>query len=361
MRLVLLGAPGSGKGTQAQRLVETHAIPQVSTGDLLRDAVARQTPLGLQAKAAMDAGKLVDDGIVLALLRERLDRPDAARGFILDGYPRNVAQAEALSKLLAEMKQPLDSVVLMDVDTKVLFRRLTGRRTCRRCARVFNIYTNPPPASGGCEGGESHDLFQRADDNEKTIGSRLEVYEKQTRPLVAYYRRRGLLRKVDAEGELGDVFARLEGVLSIPGAAPGAARKVKTAASKRPATKRSRAKGKTMTSKTVKEVKKAVRSAERAEKKAERSARKTVRKAKKTVKKTVRKAARAEKKAEKAARKNMSKAKKAVKKAVRKAERAEKKGERAARRTARKTARTTKKTVRKAKRTVRKAVRRLKK
>jgi len=316
MRLVLLGAPGSGKGTQAQRLVETHGIPQVSTGDLLRDAVARQTPLGVQAKAAMDAGKLVDDGIVLALLRERLDRPDAARGFILDGYPRNVAQAEALSKLLAELGQPLDAVVLMDVDTQVLFKRLTGRRTCRRCARVFNVYTNPPPASGGCEGGQSHDLFQRADDNETTIGSRLEVYEKQTRPLVSYYRRRGLLRKVDAEGELGVVFARLEKVLPAPAVLAGTARKAKPAARKRPTTARRRAKGKTTMNKAVKEVKKAVRKAERAEKKAERTARKTVRKAKKTVKKTVRKAVRAEKKAEKATRRNLRKATRSVKKAA---------------------------------------------
>ena len=366
MRLVLLGAPGSGKGTQAQRLVETHGIPQVSTGDLLRDAVARKTPLGVQAKAAMDAGKLVDDGIVLALLRERLDRPDAARGFILDGYPRNVAQAEALSGLLAEMNQPLDAVVLMDVDTQVLFKRLTGRRTCRRCARVFNVYTNPPPERGGCEGGGSHDLFQRADDNEATIGSRLEVYDKQTRPLVSYYRRRGLLKKVDAEGELGEVFQRLEKVLPAPGAAPGAARKAKPAAKKRPVGARRRAKGKTakgktMTSKLVKEVKKVVRKAERAEKKAERAVSRNVRKAKKTVKKAVRKAARAEKKAEKTVRKDLDKAGKAVKKAVRKVERAEKQGERAARRTARKTTRSAKKTVRKAKRSVRKTVRRLKK
>ena len=316
MRLVLLGAPGSGKGTQAQRLVETHGIPQVSTGDLLRDAVSRQTPLGLQAKAAMDAGKLVDDAIVLALLRERLDRPDAARGFILDGYPRNVAQAEALSGLLAEMNQPLDAVVLMDVDTQVLFKRLTGRRTCRRCAKVFNVYTNPPPASGGCVGGQSHDLYQRADDNETTIGSRLEVYEKQTRPLVSYYRRRGLLKKVDAEGELSEVFQRLEKVLPAPGAAPGAARKAKPAARKRPVSARRRAKGKTTMNKAVKEVKKAVRKAERAEKKAERSARKTVRKAKKAVRKTVRKAARVEKKAEKATRRNLRKATRNVKKAA---------------------------------------------
>lgn len=344
MRLVLLGAPGSGKGTQAQRLVETHGIPQVSTGDLLRDAVARRTPLGLEAKAAMDAGKLVADEIVLALLRERLDRPDAARGFILDGYPRNVAQAEALARLLAEMKQPLDAVVLMDVDTGVLFKRLTGRRTCRRCARVFNVYTNPPPASGGCEGGQSHDLFQRADDNEETIGSRLEVYEKQTRPLVAHYRRRGLLRKVDAEGELGEVFARLEKVLPAPDAPAATAGKPKPAAKKRPTTARRRAKGKTTMNEAVKEVKKAVRKAKRAEKKAERSARKTVRKAKKAVKKTVRKARRTEKKVEKTARKNLRKATKGVKKAAARVRKA-----------ARPSATT------RAKRAVKKVVRRLKK
>jgi len=347
MRLVLLGAPGSGKGTQAQRLVETHRIPQVSTGDLLRDAVARRTPLGLEAKAAMDAGKLVADGIVLALLRERLDRPDAARGFILDGYPRNVAQAEALSKLLAEMDQPLDAVVLMDVDTKVLFKRLTGRRTCRRCARVFNVYTNPPPASGGCEGGQSHDLFQRADDNEQTIGSRLEVYEKQTRPLVSHYRRRGLLRKVDAEGELDTVFARLENVLPAAVAAP----------KRRPGTAARKPRGSTMTSKAVREVKRAVRKAGKAEEKAEKTVRRTLAKAGKSVKRAVRKVEKAEKKAAKTARKDLAKAGKGVKRAVRKVEKAEKKAGAAARSTARKATRSAKKTVRKVKR----AVRRLKK
>ena len=285
MRLVLLGAPGSGKGTQAQRLVQKHGIPQVSTGDLLRDAVARRTPLGLEAKAAMDAGRLVADEIVLALLRERLARPDAARGFILDGYPRNVAQAEALSALLADMGQPLGAVVLMDVDTEVLFRRLTGRRTCRRCARVFNVYTNPPPASGGCEGGQSHDLFQRDDDNETTIGNRLEVYEKQTQPLVDYYRRRRLLKVVDAEGELDAVFARLERVLPKPAAAPVARKPAATS-----------------------------RAARRRKTKVKRMARKTVRKAKRTV-------ARVEKRAEKGARRNARKATRAVKKAAGKARR----------------------------------------
>ena len=285
MRLVLLGAPGAGKGTQAQRLVQKFGIPQVSTGDLLRDAVARQTPLGLEARAAMDAGKLVADQIVLALLRERLARPDAARGFILDGYPRNVAQAEALSKLLAGMKQPLDAVVLLDVDTQALFRRLTGRRTCRRCARVFNVYTNPPSDTPDCEGGQPHDLFQRDDDNEKTIGSRLEVYDKQTQPLVAYYRKRRLLKVVDAEGELDAVFARLEGVLPGRAASP-APRK---AVVRRPAARRRKVKVKRMAQKTVR---KAQRTVARVEKQAGKGARKTTRKATGAVKKAATRAGR---------------------------------------------------------------------
>lgn len=285
MRLVLLGAPGSGKGTQAQRLVQKHGIPQVSTGDLLRDAVARQTPLGLEAKAAMDAGKLVADEIVLALLRERLARPDAALGFILDGYPRNVAQADALSKLLAEIGQPLDAVVLLDVDTRVLFRRLTGRRTCRRCQRVFNIYTNPPGEAPDCVDGQAHDLFQRDDDNEKTIGNRLEVYEKQTQPLVDYYRKRRLLKVVDAEGELDAVFGRLEGVL--PGPKPERKAATGRATKSNPAARRRKAKVKRMTRTTVKKARVTVA---RAEKKAQKSVRRNTRKATRAVKKAAAKA-----------------------------------------------------------------------
>jgi adenylate kinase len=143
MRIVLLGAPGSGKGTQAQRLRDDRRIPQISSGDLLRDAVARGTGLGKRAKAAMDLGELVSDDIVLGLIRERLGRPDAANGFILDGYPRNVAQADSLDGLLADLRQPIDAVVLMDIDPAVLFKRLTGRRSCPKCGKVFNIYTSP--------------------------------------------------------------------------------------------------------------------------------------------------------------------------------------------------------------------------
>ena len=210
MRLVLLGAPGSGKGTQAQRLRDEKGIPQVSSGDLLRDAVARGTDLGRRAKAAMDAGELVTDDIVLGLIRERLGRPDAAAGFILDGYPRNVAQAGALDALLADLGQPLDSVVLMQVDETALVRRLTGRRTCPACGKVFNVYSSPSTAGERCDnpahGADAPVLKQRDDDREEVIGNRLKVYGDQTSPLIDHYRARGLLRVVNADQPVDAVY-----------------------------------------------------------------------------------------------------------------------------------------------------------
>ncbi len=203
MRIVLLGAPGSGKGTQSQMLVKALCVPQISTGDLLREAVSKSTELGLRAKAAMDAGKLVDDETVLGMIRERLRRPDASRGFILDGFPRNLAQAEALQKMLKELGTPLESVVLLNLDLGVLFKRLTGRRICQDCGKVFNVYTSPPPQG-------KHRLIQRPDDKEEVIGKRLEVYEAQTKPLIKYYEAAGLLRIVDADAEVDTVFKSIE-------------------------------------------------------------------------------------------------------------------------------------------------------
>ncbi|HRP86467.1 MAG TPA: adenylate kinase [Gammaproteobacteria bacterium] len=214
MRIVLLGAPGSGKGTQAKKLVEDFGYPQVSTGDLLRDAVARSTAHGLKAKAAMDAGKLVSDDIVLGILRERVAQPDAARGFILDGFPRNLAQAEALEEVLAELGQPLDAAVLMDLDHAILLKRLTGRRSCTGCGRVYNIYFLPPPADGRC-GSCGGELVQRSDVKEETIGRRLEVYRAETEPLVDYYRQLGKLRTVDADAPFDEVYARLKDALGL--------------------------------------------------------------------------------------------------------------------------------------------------
>jgi adenylate kinase len=211
MRLVLLGAPGSGKGTQAQRLRDQKGIPQVSSGDLLREAVATGTELGMRAKAAMDAGALVSDDIVLGLIRERVSRPDAADGFILDGYPRNVAQAGALDALLTEIDKPIDRVILMNVDARSLLLRLTGRRTCPVCGKVFNVYTSPSAKGERCDnpvhvGGEVPQLTQRADDREDVIQNRLKVYSEQTSPLIEHYRQRGLLRVVNADQPVDRVF-----------------------------------------------------------------------------------------------------------------------------------------------------------
>jgi adenylate kinase len=203
MRIVLLGAPGSGKGTQAQLLVKAYGVPQISTGDLLREAVAKGTELGLRAKAVMDSGKLVDDATMLGMIRERIAKPDAVNGFILDGFPRNIAQAEALGKLLAEVGTPLESVVLMNLDLGILFKRLTGRRICQDCGKVFNVYTSPPPDG-------KHHLVQRPDDKEEVIGKRLEVYEAQTKPLIKYYEAVGLLRIVDADADVATVFKSIE-------------------------------------------------------------------------------------------------------------------------------------------------------
>jgi adenylate kinase len=216
MRIVLLGAPGSGKGTQSQRLVARFGIPQISTGDLLRAAVSGGTELGRQAKAAMEGGRLVDDSLVLSMIRERLAASDTAGGFILDGFPRNLAQAQALAQLLAQLRQPLDAVLQLEVDYGELARRISGRRTCADCGRVFNVLTAPAAgADAVCpKTGAPHRLVQRPDDNEATVTERLRVYDAQTRPLIEFYRSQGLLRVIDAQGGVDEVSARLERALT---------------------------------------------------------------------------------------------------------------------------------------------------
>ncbi len=226
MRIVLLGAPGSGKGTQSQRLVERFRIPQISTGDLLRSAVARGTELGRHARAAMDAGKLVDDAIVLGMIRERLADADTAGGFILDGFPRNLTQASALDELLVQLDKPLTAVVLLDVDDDELVRRIAGRRTCPNCGHVYNIHAQPLLGLSGelhCQNcAAAPVLAQRPDDNEETVGRRLQVYEEQTRPLVDYYRAQGLLRVISAEGNVDYITRLLVAALTAPEAQPAA-------------------------------------------------------------------------------------------------------------------------------------------
>ena len=208
MRIVLLGAPGSGKGTQAQRLQAKYGVPQVSSGDLLRDSVARGTELGRKAKAVMDSGQLVSDDIVLGLIRDRLAKPDAARGFILDGFPRNIDQANSLNALLKELRQPIDAVLLLEVRRETLMQRLAGRRTCPKCGTVYNVHSMPPGANTCSRDGAQ--LSQRDDDKEDVVANRLEVYQTQTRPLIDHYSKLGLLRVVAGEGALEEVFERME-------------------------------------------------------------------------------------------------------------------------------------------------------
>ena len=214
MKIVFLGAPGSGKGTQAQRLMAEYSMVQISTGDLLREAVAAETELGQLAKQAMDAGELVSDGIVLGMIRDRLQKDDVAHGFILDGFPRNLSQAESLETLLAELGKSLDAAVLLDVDFEILMKRLTGRRTCSKTGKLLNIYFSPQSEIDACvdAGGE---LIQRADDNEETIGNRLNVYREQTQPLISYYEQAGLLKTINGEGEMADVYGRLQAALGL--------------------------------------------------------------------------------------------------------------------------------------------------
>lgn len=205
MRLVLLGAPGAGKGTQAKMLIDKHGIPQISTGDILRKAVADGTPLGIKAKSFMDSGGLVPDEVVIGLIKERLQQADCKKGFILDGFPRTIVQAEKLDSILKELNMPLDSALSIDVPKEDLMKRLTGRRTCKACQQMYNIYFSPSKKEGICDkcGGE---LFQRDDDKEETIRKRLDVYEEKTAPLIDYYNKRGILRSISGSGTIEQIF-----------------------------------------------------------------------------------------------------------------------------------------------------------
>mgnify|MGYP002635652672 CR=1 FL=1 len=212
MKLMLLGAPGAGKGTQAKRLTARLGLIQISTGDMLRSAVGNGTPMGLEAKRYMDAGGLVPDDVVIGIVRERLAEPDVADGFILDGFPRTVAQAAAL-----ETFAKLDAVVNVDVPEEALLGRLSGRRTCKACGAIFHVVSSPPSVDGRCDlcGGE---LYQRSDDNETSIRERLKTYREKTAPLEAFYGDRGVLHQVNGTGEPSEVEARLDAVLGTVGA-----------------------------------------------------------------------------------------------------------------------------------------------
>ncbi len=208
MRIVLLGAPGAGKGTQAKKLIEKYKIPQISTGDILRKAVSDGTPLGKEAKSYMDKGELVPDKVVIGLIEDRLKQDDTRKGYILDGFPRNTAQAETLDRMLNYLGIPLDLVLSVDVPKEDLLKRLAGRRTCKNCQQMYNVYYSPSKKDGVCDkcGCE---LSQRDDDKEETIRKRLDVYDAQTSPLIDYYKKEGILKSVMGVGSIDEIFNRV--------------------------------------------------------------------------------------------------------------------------------------------------------
>jgi adenylate kinase len=210
--LIFLGAPGAGKGTQAREVSKSLSIPQISTGDMLREAVRNQSTLGLAAKAKMDAGELVPDEVVCGIVEERIVQPDCQRGFILDGFPRTIAQAEFVERMLRTTGKGNPLVFNIDVNQDLLLKRLTGRRTCSVCGNIYNVYFNPPKTEGVCDKDGAR-LLQRADDTEKTIRQRLVAYEMQTSPLIDYYRRKGFLREVDGNREPEPIAKDLLGFL----------------------------------------------------------------------------------------------------------------------------------------------------
>lgn len=214
MIIVLLGGPGSGKGTQAKKLIDRLGIPQISTGDIFRAALKEATPMGLKAKTYMDKGELVPDDVVIGVVEERLAKPDLEKGYMLDGFPRTLPQAQALGGILKKQGKVIDHAILVDVPDEELVARLSGRRTCKNsaCGAMFHVMFNAPKTEGVCDVCGS-DLYQRDDDKEEVIRERLGVYNKQTAPLIDYYESQGLLRRVKGVGPIDEIFAAIEKVL----------------------------------------------------------------------------------------------------------------------------------------------------
>ena len=213
MNLILLGGPGAGKGTQAKLIVEEYKIPQISTGDMLREAVKQGTELGKKAKEYMDKGELVPDEIVIGIVRERIKQPDCEKGFILDGFPRTITQAEALDKMLDEIDKKIDAVVNIHVPEEEIVKRIVNRRTCKKCGAIYHLIYSPPKEPNKCDkcGGE---LYQRDDDKEETVRERLRVYKQQTEPLIEYYEKKRILYNVDGTKDINGVFEEVKDVLS---------------------------------------------------------------------------------------------------------------------------------------------------
>lgn len=212
MNILFMGPPGAGKGTQAERIVETFGIPHISTGDAFRSAMKQGTPLGLKAKEYVDQGLLVPDEVTNGIVKERLAEPDCKKGFLLDGFPRTLAQAQALEEIMDGLGRKIDHVINLKVDRSLLLARLTGRRICKSCGSTYHVIFNPPKQEGVCDkcGGE---LYQRSDDTEEKVGTRLDEYTSKTAPLLSYYKDKGLLREVDGEKDIDEVTAVIGALL----------------------------------------------------------------------------------------------------------------------------------------------------
>ena len=216
MNIILMGLPGAGKGTQAEKIVATYGIPHISTGDMFRAAMQQQTELGLKAKSFMDKGELVPDEVTNGIVKERLQQADTEKGFLLDGFPRTQAQAEALDKIMQDLNRSIDAVINIEVNPEILMQRLTGRIICRNCGSTYHKTNNPPQVEGTCDRCGSHDFYQREDDKPETVENRIQINIEQSKPILNYYKAKGILRNVDGESGIDNLFQTIQSIMGEP-------------------------------------------------------------------------------------------------------------------------------------------------
>ena len=216
MNIILMGLPGAGKGTQAEKIVATYGIPHISTGDMFHAAMQQQTELGLKAKSFMDKGELVPDEVTNGIVKERLQQADTEKGFLLDGFPRTQAQAEALDKIMQDLNRSIDAVINIEVNPEILMQRLTGRIICRNCGSTYHKTNNPPKVEGTCDRCGSHDFYQREDDKPETVENRIQINIEQSKPILNYYKAKGILRNVDGESGIDNLFQTIQSIMREP-------------------------------------------------------------------------------------------------------------------------------------------------